>query len=176
MNIKLIYTDCGNDKVIAAGTSSEVLAKFEDVLTGIESGEDLARLSLVDADGEPVIKIPGEFYGVICATATAFAALYPIDEDGEPDTCDDPIWETVHTGSCFRCYRSTRYPLTIEHTGYNLFDDQVAACRREWESHAAENGYTHAGGDTWEKDGRKFFLFEDVRTPENCDSTLLNLI
>lgn len=164
------YTHC---KIIAVGTAAEICDALDDQMkpaTGID--DVIYKYLIIDSDGETVHKIPGEFYGVICADATASASLYTLDEDGEPDSL---IWETVHSGSLYRCHRSTRFPLVVEWAGFDLFDDMAITCRREWEEYAAANGYTHAGGDTWEKAGSKFVLIEDERTPENCSACVCDI-
>lgn len=169
-------------KIIAAGDGFDVTYKLDRELETAADAGDLYNYMIIDTNGDPVHKIHATpnacngYYGVICADATAAASLYPLDEDGEPDTSDGPDWETVRTGSRFRCYKSTRRPLVIEHTGHELYDDLAAACVRDFFKFAAENGYIHAGGDTWEKAGRKFILIEDERTPENCGASLINVI
>lgn len=178
MNIKLIHTDRGIDKVIAAGTSSEVLAKFDDILTGVKSVKELARYSLIDEDDEPVLGIPGLYYGIIYAEAAAVGSLHPAGEDGRPDTEEPEIWDTLHHGNSFRLMRSNRSPWHVEQVGFDLFDDVAAACRREFEEWAAAHRLTRIKGDVWTHDpsGRRYYYYESVRDCYNCHSELIKLI
>lgn len=163
-----------DDVLIDAGSAGEVVDSFDEELSKLNSvgatTPDVLSFSVCRPDGYPAGKIYNAYYGVVFADATVTLSLYPLDEDGEPDTFDDPIWDACLSGEKFRVLTSERFPLFAEDTAYGLFDDLMKNCKTEFSKFAHESGYNCVDEvrGIWEKDGAKYILFESEHHSDTC--------